>query len=147
MPRRCPSGGAAAGRSYDSSFEQALAREFAARLGHERGGWSLTREDVPVVIGETVFLPDFTVRHRDGRSALVEIVGFWTPEYLEAKLRKLRERRLDNLVLVVYRALAAGSGPGALLSQASGAPVVWFDSKPRVAAVMEAVERVATRSP
>lgn len=32
----------------------------------------------------------------------------WTPEYLEAKARKVEAARLDNLVLVVYRRLAVG---------------------------------------
>jgi uncharacterized protein len=128
---------------YDSRFEEALAREFAEKLGTERSGWSLTREDVPVVTGESVFLPDFTARHRDGRTALIEIIGYWTPEYLEEKLRKLRASQLDHLVLVVYRALSAGGRTADALAAASNAPVVWFDSKPRIAAVMAAVERVA----
>jgi len=29
-----------------------------------------------------VFVPDFTFRHEDGTQACLEIVGFWTPEYL-----------------------------------------------------------------
>jgi predicted nuclease of restriction endonuclease-like RecB superfamily len=128
---------------YDSRFEHALANEFAAKLGTSREGWSLAREDTPVAAGETLFLPDFTARHRDGREALIEIVGFWTPEYLEEKLRKLRASRVDNLVLVVYRGLDAGGRAGEALAAASEAPVVWFEQKPRIAPVMEAVKRVA----
>lgn len=128
---------------YDSRFEQALAGEFASKLGSERGGWSLSREDAPVAVGETVFLPDFTARHRDGREALVEIVGFWTPEYLEEKLRKLRAAQVSNMVLVVYRGLDAGGQAGEALAAATDSPVVWFGKKPRIGPVMEAVERVA----
>jgi uncharacterized protein len=127
---------------YDSRFESALAAEFAARLGADREGWSLTREDSPIAAGETVFLPDFTVRHRDGRTALIEIVGFWTPEYLEEKLRKLRATRLDNLVLVVYRGLDTGGRASEALARATDAPIVWFEQKPRIGPVMEAVQRV-----
>jgi uncharacterized protein len=151
---------------YDSSFEHALATEFAAKLGTVRTGWTLTREDSPVAAGETLFLPDFTARHRDGREALIEIVGFWTPEYLEEKLRKLRlgGDQLANLVLVVYRGLASGrirnvavaatgtntgstdadsTDTATALAAATDAPVVWFENKPRIGPVMEAVERVA----
>jgi len=66
---------------------------------------------------------------------------FWTPEYLEDKLRKLRRAQCDNLVLVVYRGLASGADA---LSEMSGAPIVWFEKKPRIGPVMEAVARVAT---
>jgi predicted nuclease of restriction endonuclease-like RecB superfamily len=128
---------------YDSRFEQALAAEFAARLREQRAGWTLTREDSPRTAGELLFLPDFTARHRDGREALIEIVGFWTPEYLAEKVRKLRAARLDNLVLVVYRALDAGGAAGEALATSSDAPIVWFEKKPRIGPVMEAVSRVA----
>ena len=35
-------------------------------------------------------MPDFVFRHDDGRIVLLEIIGFWTPEYLQAKLETLR---------------------------------------------------------
>jgi uncharacterized protein len=128
---------------YDSTYESALAAEFAAKIGAERGGWTLSREDTPVSAGEVLLLPDFTARHRDGREALIEIVGFWTPEYLAGKLRKLKLARLDNIVLVVYRGLDAGGAAADAIAAATDAPVVWFENKPRIAPVMAAVERVA----
>jgi len=132
-----PFAGAAAPEAYDSAWERALAEEFADRMGaEERRGWTLLREATPVQVGEEVFLPDFTLRHADGREALVEVVGFWTPEYLEDKLRKVEAAGLRNLVLVVYRGLAAGAD-----WERAGAPVVWFTNKPRVGPVLEAVER------
>jgi predicted nuclease of restriction endonuclease-like RecB superfamily len=51
-------------------------------------------------------VPDFVLRHDDGRTALLEIVGFWTPEYLQAKLQTLRAFP-DHPILV---AVAAGPG-------------------------------------
>jgi len=139
---------------YDSSWERSLAEEFAERIGPEREGWTLEREATPVALGPApgrtapaeLFLPDFTLRHEDGREALVEIVGFWTPEYLEEKIRKVRAAGLDRLVLVVYRDLGAGpAGEEARrrLEEAAPGPVVWFARKPRIGPVMEAVERAA----
>ncbi len=128
--------------SYDSRWERDLAAEFADRLGQERRGWSLARETTPVAAGEHVFLPDFTLRHQDGREALVEIVGFWTPDYLRAKVEKVRAAGLHNLILVVYRGLAAGEQAAAL--EELGAPVLWFADKPRISPVLEAAESVAT---
>lgn len=135
---------------YDSAWEKDLAGQFREKLGAERDGWTLHREETPVTLGEELLLPDFTFRHEDGRTALVELMGFWTPEYLEAKLRKVRLAGLDHLVLVVYRGLATGSqdatGTEAAV-EAAGAEVVWFVNRPLIGPVMEAVERVATPGP
>ncbi|MGD2068445.1 MAG: DUF790 family protein [Gemmatimonadota bacterium] len=129
---------------YDSSFERSLASEFSEKLGRERSGWTLTREATPLVVGEEVTLPDFTLRHDDGREALVEIVGFWTPEYLERKLARLEAGGPENLVLVVYRDLGAGEeGDSDALERAFPGRVIRFVRKPVIAEVMEAVERVA----
>lgn len=133
--------------SYDSSFERSLAREFQEKLGSERDGWTLVREATPVDLGEELLLPDFTFHHDDGREALVEIVGFWAPEYLEAKLRKVDAAGLENLVLVVYRDLGAGSGSEGEFADELEAShpgrVLRFARKPVIRDVMEAVERVA----
>ena len=130
---------------YDSGWEADLAREFREKLGNERNGWRIRREATPVPLGEEVFLPDFTFHHADGRVALVELVGFWTPEYLEEKVRKVRAAGLDHLVLVVFRGLAAHREEGEL----EGLPgaLVWFRNRIRIGPIMEAVERVAVADP
>ncbi|MFW6039978.1 MAG: DUF790 family protein, partial [Gemmatimonadota bacterium] len=147
LDHRAPVGRPHRGARYDSSFERALAEEFADKVGDRRGGWTLAREATPVALGAgELFLPDFTLRHDDGREALVEIVGFWTPEYLEAKLRKVAAAGLDRLILVVYRGLAAGD-EGALerLAEAAAGPVLTFANRPKIGPVVEAAERVARR--
>jgi predicted nuclease of restriction endonuclease-like RecB superfamily len=127
---------------YDSRWEAELARDLrGTQLA--RSEWSLFREEAPISLGDELLLPDFTLRHRDGREALVELMGFWTPEYLETKLRKVRAAGLPNLVLVVFRGLAAGEGEAAV--EGAGAEVVWFSGKARAREVLEAAERVAVR--
>ena len=126
---------------YDSRWERDLAEDFAAKLGEERAGWTLSREDTPVAVREHVFLPDFTLRHADGREALVEIIGFWTPEYLRQKVAKIRAAGIDNLVVVVYRGLSAGAAVERLDDLAG--PLLWFARKPRIGPVLDAAERVA----
>lgn len=141
---------------YDSRWERSLADDFRKRFGADRSDWRLTREAAPIDAGDELFFPDFTLRHADGREALVELVGFWTPEYLEAKARKVEAARLENLVLVVYRGLAVGSGGGkggaksgaggaldSLTSAAGMEHVVWFTDKPRASEVVRAAERWA----
>ena len=46
-------------------------------------------------------VPDFQCVHCDGRKVLLEIIGFWTPEYLQAKAQTLRDFRGTPLILAV----------------------------------------------
>lgn len=129
------------GRRMDSRLEEDLARVLREKIGSERRGWTLVREDAPVALrGGSVFLPDFTLRHRDGREALVELVGFWTPEYLAKKVEKVRASGLGNLVLVISRRLGVGAEE---LADAGRGAVVWFTDRPTARPVLEAAEQVA----
>jgi Uncharacterized conserved protein len=56
-------------------------------------------------LGAEVMLPDFALEHPDGRRAILEIMGFWTPEYLDKKLDKIRQADVDNLLLAVSEEL------------------------------------------
>jgi predicted nuclease of restriction endonuclease-like RecB superfamily len=86
--------------SFDSSLEQS----FAEKWGPEkREGWLMVREGEILHRGQKVFLPDFLFRHDDGRTVLLEIVGFWTPEYLQAKLETLRVFSDQRILLAVAR--------------------------------------------
>lgn len=98
---------------FDSSLEEAIARKF----GRERDGWLLVREGAVLDVRGGVLVPDFVFRHQDGTEVLLEIVGYWTPEYLADKLHKLSAVRGVNLVAAVPRRLAvrAGSLPATVL--------------------------------
>jgi hypothetical protein len=63
---------------YDSLLEET----FANRFEKAKTDWEMERETVLVNLKNTVFIPDFIFRHPDGRTALLEIVGFWHPDYL-----------------------------------------------------------------
>jgi len=94
------------GKLFDSSLEENFARKF----GEERQGWKLEREADILVKGQKVFVPDFVFRHRDGRKVFFEIVGFWTPEYLQAKWKTLSLfREQPILVSVSKRDALAGA--------------------------------------
>lgn len=74
-------------------------------------GWTLRREPGILKAGPYVFIPDFSLERRGDR-IYVEIVGFWTPEYLRNKIQKLsmlEERYKDNLILIVNRNLSCRS--------------------------------------
>jgi hypothetical protein len=86
-------------RLYDSKIEERFARDFrrAAR------DWEIIREPEPVAAGSVLLFPDFVLQHRvnAGKRWLLEIVGFWTPEYLARKLALYREAGLPNLILCI----------------------------------------------
>jgi hypothetical protein len=85
-------------RAYDSRLEAALARDLR-RLAPD---WEVIREPAAVESGDTLVFPDFGLRHRvDGRSWPVEVVGFWTPDYVARKLARLRAAGLHNLILCI----------------------------------------------
>jgi predicted nuclease of restriction endonuclease-like RecB superfamily len=86
-------------RRFDSKVEERFARDFGRRLP----GWTVVREPEPIQTGRHLVFPDFALhpRHEPGARWFVEIVGFWTAEYLAAKLERLRAARIPNLVLCI----------------------------------------------
>jgi predicted nuclease of restriction endonuclease-like RecB superfamily len=83
---------------FDSQTEESLAK----RWGDEpREGWTLVREGEVLCRGQKTFVPDFVLRHQDGGTVLLEIVGFWTPEYLQTKLQTLDVFRDHAILLAV----------------------------------------------
>ena len=128
-----------AGKEFDSILEEA----FAGRWEKMETEWRLEREVDLVPVPGSAIIPDFRVAHPDGRSVLVEIVGFWRPEYLRKKFALLRKSGRKDLVLAVSERLnleAAGVELGEWKEE-----VVWFKGKLDPKAVLERVESVAER--
>jgi predicted nuclease of restriction endonuclease-like RecB superfamily len=88
--------------SYDSAVEE----DFANRFQAVRSGWQLKREPEPLPAGKQVIIPDFSLE-RDGVKVYMEIVGFWTIEYLLRKMEKLKQ--VDaNMLIAMNENLACG---------------------------------------
>src|ERR671915_8926 len=74
-----------------NNFDSAVEEKFAKRFEQAETGWRLTREPDPLVLSNGgAFIPDFVFEKYD-RKIYLEIVGFWTKEYLERKLQKLAD--------------------------------------------------------
>ena len=82
-------------------FDSTLEESFAKKFGNERDGWRLIREGEILHDRQRTFVPDFTFRHEDGTQVLLEIIGFWTPEYLEHKRQTLQQFRQQNILIAV----------------------------------------------
>jgi predicted nuclease of restriction endonuclease-like RecB superfamily len=81
------------------AFDSAVEEDFANRFTALRLGWQLKREPEPVIVGKHVLIPDFSFE-REGAKLYMEVVGFWTAEYLARKIEKLRQTRENMLVAV-----------------------------------------------
>lgn len=129
-----------ASAEFDSRLESDFATEFEAKFGQKRKRWILDREDEIVPVGDSVMIPDFSFTHnQDGRRALVELAGFWHPDYLKRKAWKLRSAGREDIVLVAYQSVNTTDEtwkdvPG---------EVLLFTRKPVIKDVMAAVERSA----
>jgi len=117
---------------FDSDLERTLARKWERATTD----WELRREDDVLDLGAEVMLPDFALEHPDGRRALLEIVGFWTPEYLEEKTTKIREADLDHLIVAVSERLDCS---GEMFESANDR-LLWFKSGIHVYDVVELAE-------
>ncbi|MFB6184727.1 MAG: DUF790 family protein [Haloarculaceae archaeon] len=91
--------------SYDSGVEA----DFAARFSSLDLDWTLVREPEPLASGAHVVIPDFSFeyRHADFR-VFFEIMGFWTPEYVEKKLARLADLEDVEMVVAVDESLGVG---------------------------------------
>lgn len=126
---------------FDSQLEADFAAEFAEKYGGVERKWELAREDELILVGDTVMIPDFSFTHRkDGRRALLEIVGFWQPDYLRRKLAKVREAKRSDLILLVYESANVAEGT---FEAVSTGEVLTFSRKPVLKDVLAAVERCA----
>ena len=81
------------------AFDSAVEEDFANRFTALSSGWQLKREPEPVIVGKHVLIPDFSFE-REGAKLYMEVVGFWTPEYLTRKIEKLKQTREHMLVAV-----------------------------------------------
>jgi hypothetical protein len=127
-----------AGKRFDSDLERTLAQKWE-RANTE---WQLVREDDVFDLGAEVMIPDFAIEHPDGRRVILEIVGFWTPEYLESKLEKIRKIEAENFMLAVSEQLeCAGEDFGSVANR-----VLWFKTGIHVYDLVEMAEQYATRN-
>jgi predicted nuclease of restriction endonuclease-like RecB superfamily len=126
---------------FDSRLEADFAAEFEAKYGGAARVWELAREDELLLVDDTVMIPDFSFTHRkDGRRALLEIVGYWHPDYLRRKLAKVRQAGRHDLILLVYE--SANVAEGAFEAVSTG-EVLTFSRKPVLKDVLAAIERAA----
>jgi predicted nuclease of restriction endonuclease-like RecB superfamily len=93
----------------DVTFDSGVEADFASRFESLDLDWKLTREPEPLETGARVMIPDFAFdyEHADFR-VFFEIMGFWTPEYVEKKLSQLDTVEEVELLVAVDESLGVG---------------------------------------
>ena len=72
-------------------FDSIVEKKFMDKFLKFSIGWNLIREPDPLILSNgKAFIPDF-VFEKYGIKVYLEIVGFWTSEYLKRKLEKIKD--------------------------------------------------------
>ncbi|MBF2025536.1 MAG: DUF790 family protein [Oscillatoriales cyanobacterium C42_A2020_001] len=120
-----------AGKTYDSMLEAG----FVERWTKTKTEWRLEREVDLIPIPGSVMIPDFRLVHPDGRTFLLEIVGYWRPDYLKKKFSQVRQANRDDIILAISERLnleKAGVNFSHTLAR-----LVWFKDQLLPKAVLE----------
>lgn len=119
------------GKTYDSMLEEG----FVERWAKTKTEWHLEREVDLIPIPGSVMIPDFRLVHPDGRTFLLEIVGYWRPEYLKKKFSQVRQAGRDDIILAISERLNLERA-GVNVSD-TPARIVWFKDQLLPKAVLE----------
>jgi len=112
--------------AYDSTLEQMFG-------SLSLGSWKIKREPTILKAGKYAFVPDFSLK-RDGMRVYLEIVGFWTPEYLENKIEKLKQVK-EPVILLIDRKLKCSE------KDFPSQDVIFFDKKIPANEVMQILRK------
>ncbi|MDX2273135.1 MAG: DUF790 family protein [Cyanobacteriota bacterium] len=108
---------------YDSLIESSFAEAWATL----KTDWQLEREVDLIPLPGSVMIPDFRLVHPDGRVYLLEIIGYWRPDYLKKKFWQVRQSGCRHLILAISERLnVAKSG---IQLQDIGVPILWFKER------------------
>ncbi len=100
--------------TYDSSIEKMFGNL-------SLGSWKIKREPTILKAGKYAFVPDFALQ-RGNIKVYLEIIGFWTPEYLQKKVEKLKEVK-EPLILLINKKLKCSE------KDFPAQDVIFFDKK------------------
>ncbi len=123
------------GKAYDSMLEAS----FADRWEKLKTDWILEREVDLLPIPGSVMIPDFRLVHPDGRSYLLEIVGYWRPEYLQKKFAQVHKSGCKNLILAISERLNLEKA-GVKFTDLP-CEIVWFKDKLIPKSILEILDR------
>ncbi|MGB8507169.1 MAG: DUF790 family protein [Pyrinomonadaceae bacterium] len=92
---------------YESAmgYENPVIEALAAAWEKAGSVWTLERSSEVIDLGDSAFIPDYIIRHPSGRDVYLEILGFWTPDYLRERLREFEHARLTHFIVAAWEDL------------------------------------------
>ncbi|MEM4576504.1 MAG: DUF790 family protein [Candidatus Nezhaarchaeales archaeon] len=111
----------------EEGFDSMLEEDFILRFKAFNMGWDIHREPEPIVMGETILIPDFALTKGDLK-VFLEIVGFWTPSYIEKKLRKISAVRVP-IIVALNKALLCTKEMVFALKESPNVKLLFFEEK------------------
>ena len=99
--------------SNDAPYESSAPETFKAKWAKYVSEWTLSESQEIIDLGESAFIPDFVLRHADGRLVFLEILGFWTPESLKARLAEFEHSGMKNFIIAAWDELRGSREPPA----------------------------------
>jgi uncharacterized protein len=92
-------------------------------------------------------VPDFVARKEAGaKEVLIEVVGYWRPEYLQRKISKVILVGSRGIILLVNRKLLLGQPEAAALQEA-GVRVLYYEGREQLKeAAREITDMLQNRS-
>ena len=73
--------------------------------------WVLERSTAVIDLDASAFTPDLVFRHRAGKQIFLEALGFWTPRYLNERLREFAHDKFEDFILVMSDELRGSHEP------------------------------------
>ncbi len=125
--------GVEAASAFDSTIEATFSEDWGEQ---PREDWTLQRETEILHRGQKAFFPDFVFVHRDGMRVMMEIVGFWTPEYLQHKADVLKQFRDQTILLAISERLKNK------VVQPFENPTIYFKNRIKIDAVLEMLQAI-----
>jgi uncharacterized protein len=118
-------------------FAQPDRESFMERWARCDSPWELTLNTEVIDLGATAFIPDFVITHADGGRVYLELLGFWTPQYLTERLRAFTHAARTDFILAASDELRGSRDPLPQIPR----HVVIYKSKLAPTDVVTAIER------
>ncbi|MBD0326322.1 MAG: DUF790 family protein, partial [Pyrinomonadaceae bacterium] len=94
-----------------ATMENRVQDRLLEKWAEHDSAWTLERSNRVIDLGESAFIPDFVVRHSDGEEFYLEVLGFWTPRYLQARLKEFEHAGIKNYILAAWDELRGSRDP------------------------------------
>jgi predicted nuclease of restriction endonuclease-like RecB superfamily len=95
-----------------SAYENPIIEKLISSWARAGSAWALEPSSEVIDLGDSVFIPDFVLRHAEtGARVFLEVLGFWTPEHLRERLLEFEHAKLGNFILAAWDELRGTREP------------------------------------